>query len=58
MFKRIKKADIKYAQDLKTQGGVRIKHMQDFFLEGNISYSLEEIASFSREAGGVSLRFE
>jgi hypothetical protein len=53
MIKRMKKADSGEAQELKTQGGVRIKHMQNFFLDGNISYSLEEVASFSRENGGV-----
>ncbi len=54
MFKRMKKAKSGEAQELKKQGGVRIKHMQDFFLDGNISYSLEEVASFSREAGGIA----
>jgi hypothetical protein len=50
----MKKGERREAQDLKKQGGVRIKHMKDFFLDGNISYSLEEVASFSREAGGIA----
>jgi hypothetical protein len=49
----MKKGDISLAQKLKIEGGVRLKHMQDFFIEGNLSYSLEEMTSFSREAGGM-----
>jgi hypothetical protein len=41
MQKRMKKGEISNAQELKTNGGVRLNHMQDFLLEGNVSYSLE-----------------
>jgi len=51
MSKRIKKGDSGLAEKLKVEGGVRINHMQDFYLDGDISYSLEEVASFSREVG-------
>ena len=53
MHKRMKKGDITIAEQLKTESGVRINHMKDFILDGNISYSLEQVAEFSREAGGV-----
>jgi hypothetical protein len=44
MAKRMKVGDAEMAIELKKQGGVRIKHMQDFYLDGDISYSLEEVA--------------
>jgi hypothetical protein len=44
MHKRIKKGNIRLAQEFKTDSGVRIKHMKDFFLDGSLSYSLEEVA--------------
>jgi hypothetical protein len=41
MFKRMKKGDLSVAQQFKRDGGVRINHMQNFFLEDRVSYSLE-----------------
>ena len=40
MCKRMKKGDISVAQQFKRDGGVRINHMQNFLLCGNISDSL------------------
>jgi len=53
MYKRMKLAGLNNAINLKTEGGVRIKHMQNFFLHEGFSYSLEEVARFTRESGGV-----
>jgi hypothetical protein len=44
MFKRMRKGDIALAQEFKTQSGVRINHMKNFFLEGSATYSLEQVA--------------
>ncbi len=44
MHKRMKKGDISLAQEFKTESGVRINHMRDFFTDGSISYSLEQVA--------------
>jgi hypothetical protein len=44
MHKRMKKGDISLAQEFKTESGVRINHVRDFFLDGSISYSLEQVA--------------
>ncbi len=49
----MKVGDLEIAKELKKQGGVRVKHFQDFYLDGDISYSLEEVASFSRDQGGM-----
>jgi len=49
----MKKGSIVNAKELKQEGGVRVKHMQNFFLDGDISYSLEEVATFSRDQGGI-----
>jgi len=58
MAMRMKVGDIESAKELKKQGGVRVKHMQDFFLDGDISYSLEEVAAFSRDSGGMQVGLE
>jgi hypothetical protein len=58
MHKRMKKGDMSLAQEFKTESGVRINHMKDFFLDGSVSYSLEQVASYSREEGGVVQGFE
>jgi hypothetical protein len=43
---------------MKTESGVRLSHMQEFFLLDNISYSLEEVTSFTREAGQMEQKLE
>jgi hypothetical protein len=44
MAKRMKVGNLELAKELKKQGGVRVKHFQHFYLDGDISYSLEEVA--------------
>ncbi len=44
MHKRIKKGDIGIAKEFKSENGVRINHMKDFFLDGSITFSLEQVA--------------
>jgi hypothetical protein len=44
MFKRMRKGEIALAEKFKTQSGLRINHMKDFFLEGSVTYSLEQVA--------------
>jgi hypothetical protein len=48
MALRMKVGDLEKARALKKEGGVRVKCFQNFHIDGDISYSLEEVASFSR----------
>jgi hypothetical protein len=51
MALRMKVGDLERPKELKKEGGVRVKCFKDFYLDGDISYSLEEVICFSRDRG-------
>jgi hypothetical protein len=44
MHKRMKKGDIDQTRAFKTESGVRINHLKEFFLDGSVSYSIGQVA--------------